>query len=54
MWDGVCGTHGEKIIIFRFFLGKPERNITLGRIYLKQVLMNRIGGMDHGLKLSCS
>jgi len=29
MWDGACGTHGEKRIAFRGFLGKPKGNITL-------------------------
>ena len=29
MWDGACGTHGEKRIAFRGFLVKPKGNITL-------------------------
>ena len=29
MWVGACGTHGEKRIAFRVFLGKPEGNIAL-------------------------
>ena len=38
MWDGVYGTHGEKIITFRVFLGKPEGTSLYGRIKLKQIL----------------
>jgi len=29
MWDGACGTHGEKRIAFSVYLGKPKGNITL-------------------------
>jgi hypothetical protein len=39
MWDGACGTHGEKRITFRVFLGVNLRETSLyGRIKLKHVL----------------
>jgi hypothetical protein len=38
MWDGACGTHGEKRITFRVFWVNLRETTLYGRIQLKQVL----------------